>query len=299
MEVRHRARRAVGPDPEQLVVDVLRLDRRQSQPFDARLVEETANKASQRQCRAGVRAAEPPLRPAAVVGPDVDPGQDDLAMARAQRASHVRDHRLRGEAPLRPTSLRNDAVGAEERAAVLDLDERARPLDRGPPVGDSLDLDSGKRRETPGHDRTVAIAAVHPATSPSSTSSSRSFDRLSTRRAAGSAAANASRPTWTEQPVTTTSASGFARRARRTAWRDFWSATEVTVQVLTRTRSARAPSSTSPTPRSRRNWAADSISAWLTLQPRLAIAAVRNSGHHSAGFVLMRNPIVPTRAAIA
>ena len=72
----------------------------------------------------------------------------------------------------------------------------------------------------------------------SSSASSPSFARLSTSRAAGSAAANASRPTWTEQPVTTISASGFARRARRTAWRDFWSAVEVTVQVLTRTRSA-------------------------------------------------------------
>ena len=47
-------------------------------------------------------------------------------------------------------------------------------------------------------------------------------------------AANACAPTSTEQPVTTISASGFARRARRTAARDFSSAMDVTVQVLTR-----------------------------------------------------------------
>ena len=57
-------------------------------------------------------------------------------------------------------------------------------------------------------------------------------------RRAGPTAANAPGPTWTEQPVTTISASGFARRARRTAARDFSSAVAVTVQVLTRTRSA-------------------------------------------------------------
>jgi hypothetical protein len=109
-----------------------------------------------------------------------------------------------------------------------------------------------------------------------SSSSSASFDRLSTRRAVGSAAANASCPTWTEQPVTTSSAAGFDRRARRTAWRDFWSAVAVTVQVLTSTRSAPATSpSTTRIPRSRSSRAADSISDWLTLQPRFVIAAVR------------------------
>ena len=78
-------------------------------------------------------------------------------------------------------------------------------------------------------------------------------------------------------PVTTISAPGFARRARRTAWRDFWSAVAVTVHVFTSTRSApdaRSPSTTAM-PRSRSSRAADSISDWLTLQPRLTIAAER------------------------
>ena len=60
-------------------------------------------------------------------------------------------------------------------------------------------------------------------------------------------------------------------------------------------------------PRSRSRRAAPSISDWLTLQPRFAIAAVRigrpaprrRVAHHSCGFVLIRNPIVPTSAAIA
>ena len=149
VEMRHRPRRAVGPDAEQLVVDVLRLDRREAEPLDRRLVEDPSNEAGQRQGRAGVGAAEAALRPAAVVRPDVDPGQDDLAMARAQRASDVEQHGLRGEAPLRAARRRDDAVGAEERAAVLDLHERPRPLDRGPAVGDPLDLDARQRRKRP------------------------------------------------------------------------------------------------------------------------------------------------------
>ena len=105
--------------------------------------------------------------------------------------------------------------------------------------------------------------------------------------------------------MTTISAAGFARRARRTAWRDFWSAVEVTVHVLTSTRSApdAASPSTTRIPRSRSSRAADSISDWLTLQPRFVIAAVRDRwrrlDHHSWGFVLIRKPIVPTSAAIA
>ena len=103
VDVRQRPRRAVGPDSEQLVVDVLRLDRREPDPLDVGLVEDPPDEAGQRQRRARVRAAEAPLGPAAVVRPDVDPGQDDLAMARAQRASDVLRARSpgRGSAPVR------------------------------------------------------------------------------------------------------------------------------------------------------------------------------------------------------
>jgi hypothetical protein len=70
-------------------------------------------------------------------------------MARAERASDVEQHRLRGEAPLRAPRRRDDAVRAEERAAVLDLDECPGPLDGGAAVGDALDLDAGQRGEGP------------------------------------------------------------------------------------------------------------------------------------------------------
>ena len=163
-----------------------------------------------------------------------------------ERPPDVGEDDLRGEAPLRAASRRDDAVRAEERAAVLDLDERPGPLDRCPLVGDPLDLDAGQGRQRPADERRPARAAGRARAGPSSASSSArsaSFERLSTSRAPGSAAANAARPTWTEQPVTTIAASGLARRARRTAWRDFASASAVTVQVLTRTRSAgRSPS---------------------------------------------------------
>ena len=212
-------------------------------------------------------------------------------MPRAQRASDVGQHDLRGEAALRSASRRDDAVRAEERAAVLDLDEGTRPLDRRPLVDDAFDLDARERGERPRDARVTApcpggVARAGP-TRRSISASSASFERLSTSRASGSAAANASRATCTEQPVTTTSASGFARRARRTAWRDFWSAVAVTVQVLTRTRSAPATASpsTTRTPRSRSRRAADSISDWLTLQPRFVIAAVCTARAGRAGAV--------------
>ena len=101
VEVGHRPRRAVGPGPEQLVVDVLGLDRGEAEPLDRGLVEDPPDEAGQRQRGSRVRAAEAALRPAAVVRPDVDPGQDDLAMTRAERAPDVLQHGLRGEAPLR------------------------------------------------------------------------------------------------------------------------------------------------------------------------------------------------------
>ena len=95
VDVRHRPRRAVGPDAEQLVVDVLRLDRRDPDPLDLGLVEDPPDEAGERQRGPAVGAAEAALRPAAVVGPDVDPGQDDLAMAGRER----RVGRRRGRPP--------------------------------------------------------------------------------------------------------------------------------------------------------------------------------------------------------
>ena len=139
---------------EQLVVDVLGLDGAQAEALDGRLGEDPPDEAGERERRACVGAARPPLRPAAVVGADVDPGQDDLPVAGGDRPAHVGEDDLRRERALGAAGRRDDAVRAVERAAVLDLDERARPFDRGAIVGDPVDRRSDhvharQRRERP------------------------------------------------------------------------------------------------------------------------------------------------------
>src|SRR3954469_9090031 len=100
-----------------------------------------------------MRAAEAALRPATVVRADVDAGEDDLAMALGKGTTNVREDRIGRQRPLRAASARDDAVGAIERAAVLNLDERTRPLDRCALVIGTLDRDgsdglgAGQRRK--------------------------------------------------------------------------------------------------------------------------------------------------------
>ncbi len=152
VEMRQRARRALDPGREQVVVDVLGLDRAQPDPLDVRLGEDPAHEAREGEGGSRVRAAMAALRPAAVVGPDVDPGEDDLAVARDQGPPDVRQHRVRRQRPLGAAGLRDDAVGAVERAAVLDLDEGSRALDRRAIVGDPVDrgCHARQRRQRPG-----------------------------------------------------------------------------------------------------------------------------------------------------
>ena len=66
--------------------------------------------------------------------------------ASARRTS--REDRLGRERPLGAAGPRDDAVGAEERAAVLDLDERPGALDGRAIVGDAVDR-SRRRAPTP------------------------------------------------------------------------------------------------------------------------------------------------------
>ncbi len=73
------------------------------------------------------------------------------------------------------------------------------------------------------------------------------------------------------QPVTTRRECPFARRARRTALRVFFSASPVTVQVLTTTTSALAVS-VACMPAARSCAAAASDSTRFTLQPKLTTA---------------------------
>ena len=75
-------------------------------------------------------------------------------------------------------------------------------------------------------------------------------------------------------PVTATVAAGARRRAIRTAWRDFRSATWVTEQVLIMTASAAAGRSRTVQPASRRREAIASESARFSLQPRVMREAV-------------------------
>ena len=186
----------------------------------------------------------------------------------------------------------DDAVGAEEAAAVLDLDVGAGPVDPGPAVDDPLDLHAGERRQRRlergrAGRRRAAVAGCPRRPSSRSTSASRpSFSSFATSRAAGSTAANEAAPTWTAQPVTMTVAAGLARRARRTALRDLSSATAVTVQVLTRWRSAATASAAISTPRARRSRSTASISAWFTLQPRFVMAARRMGGRAGRRVVI-------------
>ena len=168
-------------------------------PLDRRLVEDPPDEARQRERGSRVRAAVAALRPAAVVGPDVDPGQDDLAMAGARApAARPRARPPGARRPLGAAGRRDDAVGAEERAAVLDLDERPGPLDRRAVVGDPVDRGRHARQRRQRRGRTVAraVAAGRPSIASSASSSARSASFARCRRAARRrrSAANASRP---------------------------------------------------------------------------------------------------------
>ena len=126
MEVGQAAPAGTDPDVEQLVGDVLRLDAAEPDPLDLRLGEDAPHQARQRQAAAVVRAG-------------VDAGQHDLAVGGRRRAPHLRDHLVGCYRSLGAASPGNDAVGAMERAAVLDLHEGARSIDVGPTVEGVLD----------------------------------------------------------------------------------------------------------------------------------------------------------------
>ena len=106
-------------------------------------------------------------------------------------------------------------------------------------------------------------------TSRSSTSSTCSLPAICTR--SGSMDVNASASMAAAQPVTTTSDAGLARKTCLTAFRVFFSASPVTVHVLTTTTSA-ASGPVSKPPRASKPEANESDSTRLTLHPRFTIA---------------------------
>ncbi|MFN8630657.1 MAG: hypothetical protein U0838_10165 [Chloroflexota bacterium] len=71
---------------------MLHLDGAQANALDVGFGEEPADEPGKGQRAVHVRAAGAALRPAAVVGADVDPGEHDLAMAGGEGASDVGQH---------------------------------------------------------------------------------------------------------------------------------------------------------------------------------------------------------------
>ena len=246
VDVRQRPRRAVGPDAEQLVVDVLRLDRGEPDPLDRRSRRGSAGRGRRASGPSGCGSRGSPRsdQPPSYV-PTLIPVRTISRWPAASARADVGEHDLRGEAPLRAAGRRDDAVGAEERAAVLDLDERPGPLDRRPAVGDAVDRRGD--RSTPdsvGSARGDARAGAAP-----SRRRPEQLVELGEQRVL--------RPVVDEPRGGVGGGERLApdldraagdddlgvragpARAARTAWRDFASASIVTVQVLTRTRSAR------------------------------------------------------------
>ena len=103
---------------DQVVVHVVDLDRRESEPLQTGHSACLADEPRQRE--AGVAIPE---------APEVDPGQDDLAMALTNPLLDLGEHG-RGTAAARGTAYERDhAEGAAEAAAVLHLDERTDPIE--------------------------------------------------------------------------------------------------------------------------------------------------------------------------
>ena len=228
-------------------------------------------------------------------------------MARAQRAPHVLEHRRRGEAPLGATRRRDDAIGAEERAAVLDLDERASSLDRRAAVVDALDLDTRQGRQRAIHagsrttrdgagvpdqplelrDEAVLAAVVDEAGGrigllegrPADLDRATGHDDLGVRVQPPGAADGVARLC---VGLAGDRAGVDERRGRRLPMRP-----------------------TRPTPRSRSmaggRFHLGLVDLAAEVDDRRAPDRPDHAGcrHHSAGFVLIRKPIVPTRPAIA
>ena len=218
-------------------------------------------------------------------------------MARAKRASDVLQHGLRGEAPLRSSRRRDDAVRAEERAAVLDLDERPRPLNCRAAVGDAVDLDARQGRQ-----RAIETASLVGRTL--------AHDRGQLREET------------VLHPVVDEPRRGIGRRERFASDLD---GTARHDNLRIRVGVAGAPDGLARLLVGGRSHGAgvddDEVGCGGAIDdPNAALAKqsggrfhlglvdlaaeVRDrcrldAGHHSCGFVLMRKPIVPTSAAIA
>ena len=122
---------------DELVVDVVDLDRGEPEPLDAL---DRARSTDQRRERvAGGTVAK---------AAEVDACEDDLAMTLCDALADLAEHRVGAAAPRGAADERDHAERARERAAVLDLDEgphaveprvRLHAADRAHVTGDGLD----------------------------------------------------------------------------------------------------------------------------------------------------------------
>ena len=159
--------------------------------------------------RAGL-ADEPRQRVAGLAvaeAAEVDAGEDDLAVALRDAALDLAEHRVGAAAARRPADERDHAEGAREAAAVLDLHERARPVE--PRVG----LDAADRADVAGDGvrQSPRSAARRPSRSGQAGEGAVGGSRRSRSRRRGRG----------------------VRAAREAAWRDFETASCVTQHVLT------------------------------------------------------------------
>ena len=117
VEMARRGRR-LAERRDEVAAEVVHLDRRKPQPLDARDRARLADETRQ-------RISGPMVAEAA----EIDSGQDDLAVTLLDTSRDLGEHRPRRAAAGRPADERYDAERARERAAVLDLHERAYPVE--------------------------------------------------------------------------------------------------------------------------------------------------------------------------
>src|SRR5436189_563540 len=128
-------RRRLPQRGDELVVHVIDLDRGKAQPGEPGYLPRLAHEARKRE--AGLTVA---------VAAEVDPGQDDLAVALGDSAPDLAQHGGGAPTARPPAHQRYDAEVAREATAVLHLDERADPLEA------RLGLDAADRAYVACHD---------------------------------------------------------------------------------------------------------------------------------------------------
>ena len=224
---------------DELVVDVVDLDRREAEPLEP-----------------GRRAGLPDeprqaiARGPVAVAAEVDPGQDDLAVALSDAAADLAEHGVGRAAARGAAHERDHAEAARERAAVLHLDEGANAVEP------RVRLDAADRADVARDElrRLLAPASDHD-----------DVVRQPGERVAGEVRTAAG----DVDPA-------CVRAARAASLRDFATASLVTQHVLTTATSAPASRSSWPSASSRSRTAC--ASTWETLQPRKRTENVVTAG---------------------